>query len=163
MTAGQLFYNQPFAEAYLRPGLDIRNWSNRSTYPFVQFVPTGEAEMSQFVQHGRSTYSYVQRYSLRTDGFASIRASLAGGELLTRALKFDGRQLVINYSTSGAGSVRVEIQNRQGIPLPGYTLDDAIRHSVTLLNRSYVGNPAATSAVSRTCRSGYEWSCTMRI
>ena len=84
--------------------------------------------MSQFVQHGRGTYSYVQCYSLRTDGFASVRASLAGGELLTRALKFDGRQLVINYSTSGAGSVRVEIQDRQGIPLPGYTLDDAIRH-----------------------------------
>jgi len=125
---GQLFYNQPFAEAYLRPGLDIRNWSNRSTYPFVRFVPTGEAEISQFVQHGRGTYSYVQRYSLRTDGFASVRASLAGGELITRPLKFDGRQLVINYSTSGAGSVRVEIQDRQGIPLPGYTLDDAVRH-----------------------------------
>ena len=84
--------------------------------------------MSQFVQHGRGTYSYVQRYSLRTDGFASVRASLAGGELITRPLKFDGRQLVINYSTSGAGSVRVEIQDQQGTPLPGYTLDDAVRH-----------------------------------
>ena len=35
---------------------------------------------------------------------------------------------MINYSTSGAGSVRVEIQDRQGTPLPGYTLDDAAGH-----------------------------------
>lgn len=125
---GQLFYHQPFAEAFLRPGTDIRNWSNRSTYPHVRFVPTGHAEMSQFVKHGRGTYSYVRRYSLRTDGFASVRASLAGGDLVTHPLKFDGNEIVINYSTSGAGSIRVEIQDEQGAPVPGYALEDAVRN-----------------------------------
>ena len=94
----------------------------------MRFVPTGDAEMSQFARHGRGSYSYVQRYSLRTDGFASVNASLAGGALLTRPLKFAGNRIGINYSTSGAGSVRVEIQDQQGKPLSGYTLDDAVRH-----------------------------------
>ena len=125
---GELSYQQPFAEAYFRPGPNPIHWGNRSSYPYMRFVPTGDAEMSQFARHGRGSYSYVQRYSLRTDGFASINATLAGGELLTRPLKFTGNRLVINYSTSGAGSVRVEIQDQQGNPLPGFTLGDAIRH-----------------------------------
>jgi len=41
----------------------------------------------------------------------SVNAPLAGGELLTRPTVFLGRELVINYSTSGAGSIRVEIQD----------------------------------------------------
>ena len=34
--------------------------------------------------------------------------------------------LVINYATSAAGSVRVEIQDLSGTPLEGYTLADSI-------------------------------------
>ena len=30
----------------------------------------------------------------------------------------------MNYSTSAAGSVRVEIQDADGKPIPGYALDD---------------------------------------
>ena len=43
-------------------------------------------------------------------------------------MKFSGNRLVINFSTSGAGSLRVELQDEEGNPLPGYTLDDAVRH-----------------------------------
>ena len=125
---GELSYRQPFAEAYFRPGPNPLHWGNRSSYPYMRFVPTGDAEMSQFARHGRGSYSYVQRYSLRTDGFASVNAPLAGGELLTRLLKFTGNRLVINFSTSGAGSLRVELQDEEGNPLPGYTFDDAVRH-----------------------------------
>ncbi|MGD9853819.1 MAG: hypothetical protein AB7U20_02615 [Planctomycetaceae bacterium] len=37
---------------------------------------------------------------------------------------FTGRRLALNYSTSAAGSVRVEIQNADGEPIPGYALTD---------------------------------------
>jgi hypothetical protein len=53
-----------------------------------------------------------------------VHANAAGGEFTTRPLKFSGQQLVLNYATSAAGSVRVEIQDDQGSPLDGYGFDD---------------------------------------
>jgi hypothetical protein len=66
----------------------------------------------------------LRRGTLRLDGFASLNASYSGGEALTHPLTFDGRELVLNYATSAAGSVRVEIQDAEGHALPGYTMDD---------------------------------------
>ena len=48
-----------------------------------------------------------------------------GGELLTKPFAFAGRELEINHATSAFGSVRVEIQDTGGSPIPGYSLDDA--------------------------------------
>ena len=126
---GRLDYRRPFAEAFLRPGLDVRSWGNRSTYPNVNLVPTSDSEMSFYVRHGAAAYGYIQRYALRADGFASVAAPLEGGELITRPLLFDRMNgevnLQINYSTSGAGSVRIEIQDVHGNAVPGLALADA--------------------------------------
>jgi hypothetical protein len=56
---------------------------------------------------------------------ACIWAPAAGGEVVTKPLTFAGDHLEINFSTSAAGFVRVEIQDAGGSPIPGYTLDDA--------------------------------------
>ena len=125
---GKFVYHQPFAEAFLRPGLDVRNWGNRSTYPNVNIVPTGTGEMSFYVRHGAVSYGFIQRYTLRTDGFVSVRAPLTGGELTTRPLLFTGRELVINYSTSGAGSIHVEVQDVAGEAVPALALSEAQRN-----------------------------------
>ena len=66
----------------------------------------------------------LRRYSIRTDGFVSMQAPLAGGEFVTRPLVFTGEKLVINYSTSAAGGVWVEIQGADGRPIKGYTRAD---------------------------------------
>jgi hypothetical protein len=42
----------------------------------------------------------------------------------TKPLRFTGRELVVNYSTSAAGSLRVEIQDAAGNALPGHALAD---------------------------------------
>ncbi len=60
---------------------------------------------------------------LRTDGFASVSAPWAGGELLTRPLIFSGNELALNFRTGAPGFVRVEIQDEAGVAIPGYTLD----------------------------------------
>jgi hypothetical protein len=39
-------------------------------------------------------------------------------------VSFRGRHLELNFATSAAGSVRVEIQDLDGQPLPGFALDD---------------------------------------
>ena len=44
--------------------------------------------------------------------------------LSAAALTFAGQELEINYSTSAAGSIRAEIQDAIGQPLPGYTVDE---------------------------------------
>jgi hypothetical protein len=68
----------------------------------------------------------LRRYTLRLDGFASIHAPIAGGELVTPPLTFKGSQLSMNFASSAFGLLRVEIQDADGKPVPGFTLDDSI-------------------------------------
>lgn len=44
--------------------------------------------------------------------------------MTTKPLVFAGKHLVANYSTSAAGSIRVEILDAAGKPVRGYTLAD---------------------------------------
>ena len=67
---------------------------------------------------------HVERLLLRVDGFVSVTAPYSGGTLLTKPFVFDGGTLEINYSTSAAGSVGIEVQNADGQTIPGYALAD---------------------------------------
>jgi hypothetical protein len=66
----------------------------------------------------------LRRITVRRHGFASVHAGAGGGEFTTRPLIFSGDKLVLNYATSAAGSIAVEIQDESGKPLPGYTIAD---------------------------------------
>jgi hypothetical protein len=66
----------------------------------------------------------LRRYTIRIDGFVSLQASLSGGECVTRPFTFSGNKLVINFASSAAGSVRVELQDINGKPLDGFRLQD---------------------------------------
>lgn len=125
-TRGGDQYARTFMDGFLRPGIGLENWVSRTNYPALNVVPTGEHEMSFYVNqnYGQPT-AHLRRYSLRIDGFVSASASYTGGELTTRPLTFNGKQLHLNFSTSAAGSVLVEIQDAAGTPLPGYALADA--------------------------------------
>jgi hypothetical protein len=119
-------YDRTFLEAFLRPGLGIENWVSRSNYPALNLVRTGPSEMSFYVvrNYGQAS-SYLRRYKLRLDGLASAQARYAGGELVTRPLRFTGSQLELNYSTSAPGGIRVELQDPNGAPIPGFTLAES--------------------------------------
>ena len=118
MTArGPGSFDRTFREAFIRPGLDPARWGNRSNYAALNVVPTGPQEMSIYTTPFR-------RWVLRPDGFASVHAGADEGEMLTRPLRFNGKELVVNYSTSAGGSLRVEIQDMNGQPLPGFALTD---------------------------------------
>ena len=114
-----------FLEAFIRPGPDPYNWTSRANYAASGIVQTGPEELSFYVQHhyGYPT-AHVRRYTLRPDGFASVNAPFAGGEMTTKPLRFSGNRLAINFATSAAGSLRVEIQDAKGNPIPGFTLED---------------------------------------
>jgi hypothetical protein len=125
-TRGGDRYDRTFLEGFIRPGIGLGNWVSRTNYPALNLVQTGPEEMSLYVQHdyGQPT-AHLRRYSLRLDGFASAQAPYAGGELLTRPFTFTGGRLSVNFATSAAGGVRVEIQDAAGKPVAGHTLADS--------------------------------------
>lgn len=114
-------WDRRFREAFLRPGRDRLNWHERAIEVGPGLVPTGEGEMSlYFIEHYRTKSVAIRRGVLREDGLVSVHAKFKIGELITRPLVFAGNQLVINYSTSAAGSIRVEIRDPSGKPFKGY-------------------------------------------
>lgn len=123
--AGTARYDFIQRESFIRPGIGISHWVSRTNYPALGVVPTGSAEMSLYVQRNYGQKSaYLERLALRTDGFVSVHAPFDGGEMLTKPLRFSGKELEVNLAASAAGGLRVEIQNEAGQPLPGYTLED---------------------------------------
>lgn len=118
--AGSTIYDRPFKEAFIRPGLDPARWKSRANYVALNVVPTSPSEMT--IYHSKSGHRYV----LRTDGFASARAGFNKGELITKPLTFSGNELILNYSTSAAGGMRIEIQDANGAPFSGFRLDDCL-------------------------------------
>ncbi len=120
MTArGDGPYDRTFREAFIRPGLDPDRWGNRSNYAALNIVPTSVEEMSIYLTPFR-------RFVMRTDGFASLHAGADAGEMISHPLRFSGHRLVVNYSTSAGGVLRVELQDSNGQSLPGFSLTDCM-------------------------------------
>ncbi len=131
-TRGGNSYSRRFMEAFVRPGIGLENWVSRTNYPAYGILPDGSDKISLYIHknYGQPT-SRLDRYTLRTDGFASAHGPYQGGELITKPLTFGAasgtnnpRELVLNVSTSAAGSVRVELQDAEGHALPGFALAD---------------------------------------
>jgi len=136
---GSFWYDRTFLEAFVRPAIGPGHWTARCNYPVDGVVQTGPDEMSIYIdEHYAQPGNQIRRYSLRLDGFASVRAPHRGGELLTKPLVFSGEELELNYSTSAAGSMRVELRDGENRPIPGYTL----RESVDIFGNRIAGHAA---------------------
>ncbi len=119
---------------FIRPGLrSADNWVYGDNYQAWGIIETKSAiesapdELSIFAteSYWTGSSSQLRRFTLRTDGFVSASASNAGGEFITKPIIFAGSKLALNFSTSAAGSIRIEIQAADGTPVPGFTLADA--------------------------------------
>lgn len=122
-----------WGEAFIRPGLRAEEqWTyadNYLTWGMLETdsdLPGGGRELSFYntENYWRGQSTTIRRYTLRLDGFVSLNAPLSGGELITKSLSVKGNRMSLNVSTSAAGSVRVEIQDESGAPMPGFSLDD---------------------------------------
>ncbi len=83
--------------------------------------------------------------TLRLDGFASLEAGASPGVLVTESLELNGTHLCLNVDAE-EGSVRLELLDEQGQPIPGFTRDqanpitgDQLRATVTWGARAGVG------------------------
>ncbi len=120
-----LHFDRRFMEAFIRPGPDPLNWHERAIEAGPTLVPTASGEMSlYYMEHYRTPDVRIRRAVLRTDGLVSLHARYPGGSFVTRPFRLFGSRLILNYATSAAGSVRVELQDSAGRPLPGYSLAD---------------------------------------
>jgi hypothetical protein len=118
-------------EAFLRPGPERPGtWHYGHQYLGWHVVETqSDAGLPELSLYASESYwtgpsAALRRYTLRLDGFVSANSPLSRGELITRPFTFSGRELRLNFATSAAGSVRVEIQDPSGQPLPGYSAED---------------------------------------
>ncbi len=128
---GQAFHR--WGEAFIRPGLRAEgNWAYGDNYPAWGMIetdsdlPGGGKELSLYTSENywRGESTVIRRYSIRIDGFVSVNAPRAGGEIVTHPLSFTGSRLSLNVSASAAGSVRAEIQDPDGRAIDGFGLAD---------------------------------------
>ena len=126
-SRGGTHFDRTFREAFIRPGRGDLNWITRTNFALRGVVPTCKSEMSIYISRHSGTPSWhIRRYALRVDGFASVSAPYSGGEMVTRLFTFSGRELTINYATSAAGSIQVEIVGPTGEAVPGHGISDSL-------------------------------------
>src|SRR5690606_41758460 len=111
------------ADLFLRPGIErTGTWQYGQQYIAWSMVETSSAlegapnELSLYAVEGfwgaiEKGMDALRRYTIRLDGFASINASMAGGELVTKPFTFEGSELELNFATSAAGDICVELQD----------------------------------------------------
>ena len=118
-------WDRPFLQAWVRPGPDQENWTDRSNMTACGIYEGGDGEWSLYIsEHYRHPDHRIRRLTVRQQGFASLHAGGERGEFTTHPLRFNGDSLVLNYATSAAGFLQIEIQDEDGNPIPGFTLDD---------------------------------------
>ena len=120
-----IHWDRRFLEAFLRPGRDPLNWTDRNNYIAAGLVQTAPDELSIFYsQHYRQPTAHLRRGILRLDGMVSVHADADSGEFVTKPFTYTGDSLVLNFETSAAGSIRIELQDERGHPIPGYELEN---------------------------------------
>jgi hypothetical protein len=108
-------WDRPFLEAWVRPGPDLKNWTDRNNMTANGIVVTGEGEWSLYIsEHYRHADHRIRRLSVRKQGFASMHADAKGGELTTQPVKFAGKKLLLNYATSAVGSIQIDALDTAG-------------------------------------------------
>ena len=108
-------WDRPFLEAWSRPGPDLKNWTDRNNMTANGIVVTGDGEWSLYIsEHYRHDDHRIRRLSVRKQGFASMHGGAAGGSFTTKPLVVSGAKLHLNYATSAAGSVGIEVLDEAG-------------------------------------------------
>jgi hypothetical protein len=118
MTSRDGYHFHRWSEAFLPPGPErSNNWVYGDGYESLGLIetpaadPTSAPELSCYADEGHwKEGETLRRYTLRLDGFVSLHAGREGGELLTRPVRWGARgRLSLNFATSAAGGVRVEV------------------------------------------------------
>ena len=138
-TRGGNRYHRQFPQAFVRPGTDPTDWVGRSNMALLGLLELPGDRIGFYRQHGYATkHNRIELFTVRTDGFARLRAGAKPGKALTRPFVAAGERLCLNFATSAAGTVKVEVLTAEGRPVPGFSgrsaprlFGDSVTHSVT--------------------------------
>ena len=170
---GKSFYRCGGRKPFLRPGPE-GSFSSRVVWAMPNPIRMGDELWIYYVgintgENGivdplaERKLTGIDRAVLRLDGFVSADAGYGGGEMVTPPIRFEGRRLELNVDTGAGGSVRVELQDEKGRPVPGYTAKEAtficgnsVRMPVSWGERQEVselpGKPTKIRFVMRDCK-----------
>ena len=86
-------------------GDNVQNWGLVETRSHIEGAPN---EISMYATEGYwvGESLNLRRFTLRLDGFVAASAPMSGGEIVTRPIRFQGDRLLLNFSTSAAGSLQ---------------------------------------------------------
>ena len=142
-------WSRPDRRPYV--GVDASGPASRMIYSAQGLVMRGDRVLQYHTAYDQShghkrdnnPGGQIRWTEQRLDGFVSVDAAYAGGELLTKSFTFDGDRLELNIDASASGEARVEIQDAEGHPLEGHRLSDCDRVMGNYLRRtvSWGGNP----------------------
>ncbi len=120
-------------DVFLAPGLRTRhNWCYGDNYMSWGIFETesqdddSPRELSLYATESYQTgdQSRIRRYTLRIDGFCSLHATSQSGDVWTKPIIFEGKELSLNAATSAAGTIKVELCTPDGNVIPGYGAED---------------------------------------
>ncbi len=131
-------YDRHFPQAYLKPGLDPQDWVGRNNMISQGLVQLDPTTLGFYVcRHYASDSCHLALQTLRNDGFARLRAGREKGKVLTKAFTAAGNQLFLNFATSAAGTVRIDVLDADGKPIEGFSgrasaklFGDSVHHPV---------------------------------
>ena len=95
-------------EPYLTPANSKSYRYQRSGYPCIGYIETSPYEMSFYMKDKASDrgLSTLYRYSLRIDGFMSAM----GTSLTTKAINYEGDELLVNFN----GEIKISVRDTLG-------------------------------------------------
>lgn len=109
-------WDRPFLEAWVRPGPDLQNWTERSNMTACGIYDPGDGEWSLYIsEHYRHPDHRIRRLTVRKQGFASMHANAKGGSFTTKLIKVSGSKLLLNSATSATGSLVIEALDENGV------------------------------------------------
>jgi hypothetical protein len=149
-------------EPFIRPGPERKhNWLYGDGYQNLGLLetaaedPNAPRELSIYVvEDNWKRATRLRRYSVRVDGFVALHARRGEGDLISRPVTFQGNRLTLNFATSGAGRIRVELQDAAGNAFPGFALADCQELFGDTLDRAVVwnDNPDVSSLAGKPIR-----------
>ncbi len=120
-------------DAFVRPGLRTKhNWFYGDNYLAWGLIETDslnddsprELSIWSVESYQTDNDSRLRRYTLRIDGFCSLHAKSRAGTVTTKPLIFDGKELSLNAATSAAGTIHVEVCDKNGKAIPGFSAEE---------------------------------------
>ena len=110
------------------------NRSNYMAWGMFQ-LPGQPKEISVYATENyyERTPGRVRRFTYRVDGFVALRAGKDGGSMTTKLLRYNGKQLIVNYNARPGGQLLIEALDEKGKvigrshPLVGDSIDAVVK------------------------------------